>query len=89
MVEYQRAHHVASGQYAVTGVRVSSADSSWAGFSVVPTNGYQNVVQAGYGVAHRSNGRWSIVGIGNANVGCAPGPTVPTEVLSSLGLACQ
>jgi hypothetical protein len=85
---YQRAHGVPRNQYLISGVRVSGADASWAEFSVVPAAGYANAVQGGYGFAHLRQGAWRVVAVGNAQVGCPPGPTVPPHVLSAAGLGC-
>jgi hypothetical protein len=88
IVDYQTAQHVPRGTYVVTGVKLASVDPSWAKFSVGPTPADRATFQGGYGIAHMSGSDWSVVGFGSAEVGCPPGPSVPSDVLNSLGLSC-
>lgn len=88
VVAYQNAHRVPRVEYLVSAIHVAPGSRDWASFSIASAPGYQNTVQGGYGIAHRGSRGWRVVGVGNAEVGCPPGPTVPSRVLAKLGLSC-
>jgi len=91
---YQAAQGVNRADYSLSGVKVSSADASWAYFHAVPTAAGEATppgYQGGFGILHETNGGWEVTDFGTAGEGCgtaADNPAVPPAVLSSFGLTC-
>jgi hypothetical protein len=90
VVAFQTSQGVAQSKYQIGGIAVSTVQSTWAKFSVAPAATDKGTFQGGYGFLHLSNGTWSVVGFGSAQVGCPPGAAgnmvVPTAVLNGFGL---
>lgn len=73
------------GKYRIVGVRVSSRSRSWATATVTPKPAYRASLQGAYMVLVRSalTGRWTILDLGTAMVGCG---IAPDRVLTDLGI---
>jgi len=96
---YQSSQGIATSQYRIAGIQISTVDPSWAKFEVGPLPSDVTTFQGGYGFVHRSAGEWRVVtGLGTAEVGCpltgattpaaATYVAVPPNVLSAFGFAC-
>jgi hypothetical protein len=90
VVAFQTSQGVSQSKYHISGLAVSTVQSTWAKFSVGPTATDKGTFQGGYGFLRLSNGTWSVVGFGSSQVGCPPGAAgnmvVPTAVLNGFGL---
>lgn len=86
---YESQQGLPASHYQVTNVVVSSVDPTWARFDVQATPAYRGSFQDFYGVARRSGGRWTVLVVGTAEVGCPPGSNVvPVPVRPSLSIVC-
>jgi hypothetical protein len=88
VVAYETQHGVASGNYLVQGVTLSTTDPSWAKFQVNAAPSFPTTFQTAYGIAHDQGG-WAVTAIGSSGVGCSGAGAVPTTVLQELGLTCS
>ena len=70
------------GRYTVQDVRLSAADPAWAGASLAPVGADLEPADV---VLRSVAGRWEVVDLGSAEVGCG---IAPEPVLSDLGLTC-
>jgi hypothetical protein len=86
---YESQQGLPASHYQVTNVVVSSVDPTWARFDVQAAPAYRGSFQDFYGVARRSAGRWTVLVVGTAEVGCPPGSNVvPVPVRPSLSIVC-
>ncbi len=86
-VAYQTRQGVAPDSYVVSVVAISTVEATYALFRVSAARPGEQF-QGGYGIAQERAGSWKVVAFGTAAVGCAPGPAVPSRVLTGFGLAC-
>ncbi|MBO1768520.1 hypothetical protein [Allobranchiibius sp. GilTou38] len=73
---------VPASDVSVRSIRVASANTSWASAVVHPID--QRTDDA-FVALHRVDGRWTVVTLGTAGVGCA----VPASLRSDLHLVCE
>jgi len=87
-VELYLVHHGNSvGSFAVKTVALSGIDDHWASFTTEPRPASTGA-QGEYGFA-LYDGHWSVVSVGQRNVGCrGSGGVVPTRILASFGYKC-
>jgi hypothetical protein len=86
VVAFETGQGVASGQYLVQGVTLSTTDPSWAKFQVNAAPS-QTTFQNAYGIAHDQGG-WTVTAVGTSGVGCSGAGAAPPAVLQALGLSC-
>ncbi|MFM8827939.1 MAG: hypothetical protein ACKOGE_01455 [Actinomycetota bacterium] len=68
--------------------RISTVNSSYAGYSFGPRPGYNDgSIQGGYGFAKKTGKKWKIVDFGTSGVGCknVPWPVIKDLLPSILG----
>jgi hypothetical protein len=86
VVAFETGQGVASGQYLVQGVTLSTTDPSWAKFQVNAAPS-ETTFQNAYGIAHDQGG-WTVTAVGTSGVGCSGAGAAPPAVLQALGLSC-
>ena len=67
---------------AIVNVKMSNIDKRWVAFTSIP---YLPITDPAYGFANAKNGRWEIVDLGTAIVGCGK---VPDEIQREFGFTC-
>lgn len=72
---------VPASDVSVRTIRVAAVDGSWASAVAHPVDQRTDDARV---ALHRFNGRWSVVTLGTAGVGCV----VPVAVRADLGLSC-